>query len=139
MYDEQHNPPVGETQTEVLHKLTELLLKLRLDIERALVYAYGSYSFDDVALGVINGRFKLYTVGSSFLICEYQKAPQYAIYHAFLAGGSLDELMTLHERCRADAKALGCKYATLNGRNGWVKPLKELGWEPRYTVMYCEV
>lgn len=133
-------PPKGEpSMADKLLQLAQDIKKFELDIANALEYSYGSYTLDDVIKGILAGRFHIYTLNQSFLICEYQQAPQYAIYHAFLAGGDLQDLLSMQEKIRPVAQAMKAKYATLNGRLGWKKPLEEQGWEARYLVMYKEV
>ena len=135
-------PLEGDTKPSLALRTKELLDKLlnfQLDIEAALVYSHGSYSFDDVVQGVLTGRFHFYPREQSFLLMELQTFPGYKIYHAFLAGGNLEELVSMQEEIRPIAKTLGAKYASLNGRHGWVKPLKALGWKHTYSTMYCEV
>jgi len=133
------NPLSGDTLAEQLHSLSAALIKYRVDIEKSLEYAHGSYTYDDVVAGIMQGRFQLYTHKQSYVVCETQKSPQYSIYHAFLAGGDLDEVLEMHEALVPVAKRVGAKYATMNGRLGWTKPLKAVGWEPRYVVYYKEL
>jgi hypothetical protein len=136
---EQINPLRGDTLADRLHSLTKVLLNFRVDIEASLEYAYDSYKYDDVVAGIMQGRFQIYTHNESFVICEMQQMPHYSIYHAFLAGGRLKEVLEMHAALEPVAVKTGAKYATLNGRAGWVKPLKEVGWEPRYTILYKEL
>ncbi len=132
-------PLRGETVASKVKKLCEDLIKFEVDIREALEYSHGSYTFDDVCQGVLTGRFHLYPLKNSLLVMEFQQFPQYSIYHAFIASGSLDELMPLHEDIRLAAKVLGAKYASLSGRPGWIKQLKSLGWQHAYSTMYTEV
>lgn len=134
------NPLEGESLAETLQRVSALLLSFRVDIEKALVYAYGSYTFDDVVAGVMRGRFTFYTLGTSFAFCELEQAPQYSYFHCFLAGGDMDEIKHMLEvHAPPVAKSLGAKYLCIRGRGGWVRALKKEGWEPRYTTLYKEV
>ncbi len=133
-------PPSGEpSAADKLLALARDIKKFEVDIEEALGYSYGSYSLDDIVKGILAGRFHLYTHNQSFLIFEPQQSPGYMIYHAFLAGGKLEDLLEMQTRVKPVAQALNAKYATMNGRLGWKKPLEKLGWEARYLVMYKEV
>ena len=137
--EEDLNPSAGETLAERLNNLSAALIKFRVDIEKSLEYAHGSYTYDDVVAGIMQGRFQFYTHKRSYVICETQNMPHYSIYHAFLAGGDMEEVLEIHEALVPVAKRVGAKYATMNGRLGWTKPLKEVGWEARYVVYYKEL
>ena len=134
------NPLEGESLAETLQRVSALLLTFRVDIEKALVYAYGSYTFDDVVAGVMRGRFTFYTLGNSFAFCELEQAPQYSYFHCFLAGGKMHEIKHMLDVYAPDvAKSMGAKYLCIRGREGWARALEKEGWEPRYTTLYKEV
>ena len=133
-------PLEGESLAETLQRVSASLLKFRVDIEKALEYAYGSYNYDDVVAGVMRGRFIFYTLGNSFAFCELEQAPQYSYFHVFLAGGNMKEVMYGMETYFYDiARDMGAKYIACRGREGWVRALKDQGWEPRYTTLYKEL
>lgn len=50
-------------------------------------------------------------------------------FHFWLAGGSLDELLNMHASAEEHARAWDCERMTLRGRDGWIKPLKALGYQ----------
>jgi hypothetical protein len=136
-------PPEGETGTEKtlnLQKLIADLLHFQLDIQAALSYAHDSHTFDDIVDMVLTGRLHFYKASEeAFIIMEVQRYPQHNVYHCFLAGGDLEDILETHPVLELNAKKLDCIYTSVAGRRGWERVLKKRGWEYGLTIMYREV
>lgn len=48
--------------------------------------------------------------------------------HVWLAGGDLAGVMALKPGVEAWARAMGCKFVTINGRPGWARLLRKDGF-----------
>lgn len=137
--DSQPIPFEGESKTDyTLHVLT-MLKKYQLDIKKALSYSGDAYSFDDIAEGVLQGRYHFYPLPNSFVIMELSEFPNYKVYHTFLAGGDMNEIIGTHPWMKENAKVLGCKYVSVTGRHGWTRKLKAEGWKHMYDTLYLEL
>lgn len=116
------------------------LNRCRQWIEDALEYSGGSHSFDDIAAGVLAGKFQLWPNHNSAVITEIVVYPKAKDLHFFLAGGNLDELKTMRPHIEAWGKSIGCTRVTLAGRKGWERTfLKDEGYEPKWFVLSKEL
>jgi hypothetical protein len=50
--------------------------------------------------------------------------------HVWLAGGSMAELREMEASAVDLARRLGCSGLTAEGREGWARVLRNLGWRP---------
>jgi hypothetical protein len=104
------------------------LLHHKSQIEAALVYAFGGYTFDDVVAEVINGAMFFYPLGSSFVIACVQTMPRKKQFVGVFAGGDLHTLIDFEPVLIEHAKALGCSSICISGRKGWERTLVEHGY-----------
>jgi hypothetical protein len=99
-------------------------------IEAALSYTPGTHTFDQLVAMVQAGHLTLWPLPHSFMLTEIHQYPSARHYHIFLAGGDLDELVSMHTDVIEVAKALQCDKLTLTGRAGWARALKSYDWTP---------
>lgn len=138
MNDMTNSPIIGDALSN-LKQLVADLEKYRLDIEAALCYGQDSHTFDDVVGKVLRNEVHFYPQDNSFVIMELHRYPQYKVYHCFLAGGDMAEIIAVHPWMLANAKQLDCKYVSIAGRIGWERALKNHGWKKQFTVLRKEV
>ncbi|SFL44576.1 hypothetical protein [Shimia aestuarii] len=115
--------------------ITASLIGYKDAIEAALSHADYSHSFDDIVRGVLTGQLHFYPSGNDFAIMEIQQYPRFNAYHCFLAGGTTDALLELQEIITQNAKALNCDRLTFTGRRGFLRRLKDSGWEEQAVHM----
>ena len=114
--------------------------RLRKHIEAALEYSAGTHTIDDVADGILEGKFQCWEGKESIIITEIVVYPRLKDLHFFLAGGDLDEISLMEPLITAWGKSLGCTRVSLAGRKGWQKSfLKERGYEPKWSVLSKEL
>jgi hypothetical protein len=106
------------------------VLAVRPQIEAALAYGNGCYTFDDVAMLLLAGRFQMWRRGGSIVLTELQTFPRKRICVAFLAAGKQDELAALVPGIEQWAIGQGCTEGWLTGRKGWARSFltKQDGW-----------
>lgn len=126
------NSPVT-TYADLIAGVCHELIARRDLIEAALEYAHGTHTFDDICHMVISGRLRWWPLPNSFMITEISEYPRQKHYHVFMAGGDLAEIKATQQALVAAARLAGCSTITLGGRRGWVKALKDLGWEESHT------
>lgn len=56
---------------------------------------------------------------TSFFVADIISYPRKRVFHCWLAGGTLDEVLDMGERYKPLARAAGCSEIELWGRPGW--------------------
>jgi hypothetical protein len=116
------------------------LARCRKWIEDALEYGGGTHTFDDIAAGVLSGKYQLFPNHNSAIVTQIVVYPQLKNLQFFLAGGNLDEIKRMRPVIEEWGKSMGCTRATLSGRKGWERTfLKDEGYEPRWYVLSKEL
>lgn len=122
--------PIGWLKTQIGE-----LERHRTRINEALAYGDDAYSFDDIAEGVLSGRFYLHSLPNSLIILEIIQYPRMKALHGFLAAGDLEEILAAVPELEKAATQLGCSHASVAGRPGWKKVYENLGWSQAAVVM----
>ena len=104
-------------------------------IEAALGHADGTHTFDDVAGGVLTGRFHLWHEPDACVVTEFVNYPRKRALNAFLAGGNLETIRRHMAAAELFARENGCDIITMTGRRGWVRALSPDGWVETHTSM----
>ena len=106
------------------------LLAVRPQIESALVYANGCYTFDDIVGMVLSGRVQFWWRGQSIILTEVVNHPRKRVLVPLLAAGNQEDLKVMAAGVEMWAVAQGCSEVWLTGRKGWLRSfLKDDGWE----------
>jgi hypothetical protein len=98
-------------------------------IERALVLGGGTHSWEDIRIGLIEGRYQIFWNKHGACITEICDAPQARYLNCFVVAGELPGVMELHEEVENHAISMGCKYMQTSARMGWQKVLPNYGWK----------
>lgn len=101
----------------------------------ALEYSDGGHNFDDIALGVLSGRYRLWMRDNGCAVTEILEYPRRRVCNVFLAGGDMQVVKDLQAPCEEYARSQGCTALYLTGRSGWQRALKNDGWEVAQTSM----
>lgn len=96
-------------------------------LEEALSYANDTHDIEDVWAGIEEGRFHFWPAERGALVTEIQVYPKRKVFHVFLGGGDLDQLLDMIESVQVYARIMGCKSITVSGRKGWVKVFQSRG------------
>jgi hypothetical protein len=101
-------------------------------ISAALEHASGTYTFEDVKQGVVEGRFQLWPAPNSVVITEIQEYPQARWLHLFIGAGNLPELQIMLPIIEAWGRSQGCTRISLTGRKGWERTFltRDAGFTP---------
>jgi len=108
-------------------------------IEDALEYAGGAHTFDDIARGVLDGRFRLWIKPTGCAVTEIQTFPRKKVCNIFLAGGDMQTIKDLQAPCEEYARMMSCSGLVLTGRKGWVRALASEGWAESHTTLKREL
>lgn len=74
------------------------------------------------------GKAQLWLGEKSAMVTEVTEEPGGRCLHGWLAGGDLLEIKALIPGALAWGRMMGCVTATIEGRTGWARALKTLGF-----------
>lgn len=75
---------------------------------------------------LLNGTAQLWLGVRCAMVTEVVNRPR--TIHVWLAGGDLQEIVSLIPGIEAWARMMGCSEATIEGRKGWARVLKPHGF-----------
>lgn len=116
--------------------LFDQLAYARPFIEGALRRGTGTHTFDDIALGVLAGRYQLFTRPGAAAVTEVIEYPRRRELNMFLVGGDLRVILDAEPDFVRHAREIGADAITLTGRRGWARVLD---WPESQLVMRKEV
>lgn len=108
-------------------------------LDAALAYSNGTHDIDDVWAGIESGRFQFWPGKNSAVVTEIYTYPKKNVFHIFLAGGDLTELLEMWDSIEIYAKVIGCSAVSVSGRKGWVKVLESRGAKHLCTTVVKEL
>ncbi|AUQ64432.1 hypothetical protein PhaeoP51_03501 [Phaeobacter inhibens] len=98
-----------------------------------MAHADGTHTFEDIAAGVLSGRYLLWPRERCFAVLELIQYPRGAELNVFLAGGDLRQIQSSQQQLFEIAKSHGAQAVTMTGRRGWVRALP--GWTEQHVVL----
>ncbi len=98
-----------------------------------------SHTPDDVLDGILTGHYQLWPTKNSILVTQIVAYPSGKSLNAWLAAGSLKEIVELTPDIEAWGAAQGCNRAMVCGRDKWQAPLKALGYDYYLTVLTKDI
>lgn len=100
--------------------------KARALLQRAVDKAYEPYTVTEVAQEIADGRAQFVMGDDSIMVLSLHQHHDEKYVHVWLAAGDLEEIRgPLKKKAENWARSQGCKYATIEGRPGWVRALKD--------------
>lgn len=118
-----------------MQPLFDQLIYCREWLEAALGHGDGNHTFDDVAAGVLTGRYRLWVRPNGCAVTEVLQFPRKKVCNVFLAGGEMQTVKDLQAPCEEYARAMGCSSVVQTGRKGWSRELKEQGWRETHVTL----
>ena len=98
-------------------------------------YALGTHTLDDVKDQVLAGEAYFWPGERSAVVGEIYRLPRISVFHFWLCGGDLGELVEVMRPRIADwARAQGCARFTTAGRNGWQRVMARHGYRPLWHI-----
>lgn len=92
--------------------------------------SYQPYTLEEVRHEIEAGRSELFRGDQSVMVCRLSQHHDEITGHCWLAAGDMDELReVLAPRAEFWARMNGASYATIDGRKGWARALKDIGFE----------
>jgi hypothetical protein len=104
----------------VIFETVQEWAKCRDALLPAIEMTDGTHTEDDVLEAILTGRMKLWRRERSALVTEFCQFPRLKALNIFLAGGDLEDIMTLENDLTSYAIRNGCQRITiLAARDGW--------------------
>ena len=115
--------------------------ELRVQIDRALIYAGGTHTVDDVMLMCERGQMQMWQGEHSVVVTQILEYPRMKELCVFLAAGSMPEMVRLAPIVEEFGRASGCKRMVFAGRPGWARTFLTLerGWVSKLAVFEKEL
>lgn len=82
-------------------------------------------SFEELADDLANDRAMLWPGERSALVTQIIEGD----IHCWLGGGDMTELLDMRTGVEAVGRLMGCTYATVQGRKGWIRIFRRFGYE----------
>lgn len=108
-------------------------------IEEALKYGGGTHLAEDIWDEIVSGKLQFWPAERGCFVTEVEIYPRKRVLHIALAGGEMDQLMSMVDSLEEFAKAVDCQSITIYGRKGWSRVLRGRDVRPLYMVMAKEL
>lgn len=108
-------------------------------IEAALERSTFTHNFEDIVNSILTQEMQLWSGENGCAVTMITVYPRKKIFHVFLAGGDLDEILEIEKSMVEFAKQNDCDALTLSGRVGWKKVLRDLGWNESFLTLKKEI
>lgn len=122
----------------VLDHYSNLLLEVKQrehHIAAAIAKGGSVHTLDSIVLKLLRGELIWFPMPNGFMALEVIEYPSARHMNVALAGGNLHEIYDHHDKLIEVSRQAGCSSLVLSGRRGWVRALRDLGWQEIYTAM----
>lgn len=113
---------------ETLSPLQVQWAKFRPQFEEAM--AGGFHSIDGLESEILRGDVYFWPGANAAVVAKRVEYDGETVMQTLWAVGDLAEVITLEPAIAASARIVGCTSILVEGRAGWTKLLKPLGYEP---------
>ena len=107
--------------------------RLEEHIIRALKHQ-DMYNLTDIKEKIGQGMFHIWPAKNSVMITEFVEYPRVKVMNLLFCGGDYKELEAMLPSLEQFAKHFGCKRIYGGGRKGWLRKIKDLGFDQEYLV-----
>lgn len=104
-------------------------------IEAAIEHSSGVISIEDVEAGIAKGTMQFWPGQRSAAVTEIAVYPRTKHLLVMLAGGDMEEIISMIPSFKFFGKAHGCEKLVEAGRAGWERVLKGRGWKRECVVL----
>jgi hypothetical protein len=116
-------------------KAQEEWARCRHWIEAAIEHSSGIISIEDVEAGIAAGNMQFWPGQRSAAVTEIAVYPRTKHLLVVLAGGDMEEIISMIPSFKFFGKAHGCEKLVEAGRAGWERVLKGRGWKRECVVL----
>ena len=108
-------------------------------LQDALDYAGNSHELTHVKAGIRSGDYQFWPAPGAAIVTEIITYPKFSVLHAWLVAGDLAQIRDMIPSLVSFAQAHYCTKLTGTGRRGWVRALKDLGFNGIMTTVSKEI
>lgn len=127
-------------ENDYYQTLYEEVLRCRPWIEAALERSAKSHSFEDVLRVIMQNDAHLWATENGCCVTCITAYPLSKVLQIWLLGGDFDEVYNEHNaQVEQWAKSHDCDHILVNGRKGWARRLKDLGYEYTAAILIKEI
>lgn len=99
--------------------------------DRIAKAADGSHhTIESIETSLVDGRARLLTMPDCCFVVELADYPSARACQVMWAAGTLEAILAATPRLHAWARAQGCTEMLVEGRSGWARTLKDIGYRP---------
>lgn len=91
---------------------------------------HGEDTQEGLRAEILTGRAQLWPGERCAVVTQCVLGPDGGSIHAWLGGGKLRGMLALRPGIEAFGRAMGCTFATIDGRKGWERLYRRFGYEP---------
>jgi len=108
---------------------------LRAQYERAwphlapALYLWAEDTREGLLGEILSGRAQLWPGEDCAIVTQCVRSEEGGSIHAWLGGGNLRGMLALRPGIEAWGRAMGCAWATIDGRRGWERLYRRFGYE----------
>jgi len=113
----------GLTEIDNGQRAFEEFIRLHHEVKRVLAKDIGTHDPVHIWQGIWDGTYDCLIHQNSIAVAEMLKTPKIKVYHCFLAGGVMNEVLKLWEIGKRLGILRGADKFQAIGRRGWQKTL----------------
>ena len=104
--------------------------------DRIAEAADGSHhSIESIERDLVEGRSQLLTLPDCCFVVELADYPAARACQVMWAAGELEAIVAAAPKVHAWARAQGCSEMLVEGRGGWARALKDIGYRPWSVIL----
>jgi hypothetical protein len=109
-------------------------------LEAALEFDTSGYTIDEIFVRIVQGKSQFWPGKNSAIVTEVLTSPKYTCINYWLAGGDKEELLEMEKEISEYAvNTWKCTRASIKGRGGWERVLKNSGFSKVATLLEKEL
>lgn len=101
-------------------------------LQKAIDFGGGEISIEELVEETRAGRMQCWWSDQACVFTKVVLRGTGKVLNIYLAAGELDACLALLPRMIRFGSDEGCKVVLVHGREGWTKPLEQLGWKRKY-------
>ena len=129
-----------QTASAADNELAAIIDYCRPWIEAALARSAESHYFEDVKQAILDNRAQIWPSQNGCIVTTVTEFPKSKMLQVWLCGGDFDEVFNKYNDMIEEwGRKQGCDQMFINGRKGWERRLKDVGYHPVAVILTKEL